>query len=135
MLTAGPTPPSPVDLLMGPKLVRLLEKAGEMGFDQVVLDAPPILGIADAIVLGNQIQAIVFVVKAGDTRKSNIRDALRRLRNGGLAPLGVALTRAQELHSSYYGYDGYYGYGYGKPATAGPAPAEPAGASSRKGGA
>ncbi len=129
LLTAGPTPPSPVDLLMGPKLVRLLEKSAEMGFDQVVLDAPPILGIADAIVLGNQIQAIVFVVKAGDTRKSNIRDALRRLRNGGLAPLGVALTRAQALHSSYYGYDGYYGYGYGKPAEA--AAAAPAGGATR----
>ena len=130
LLTAGPTPPSPVDLLMGPKLVRLLEKSAEMGFDQVVLDAPPILGIADAIVLGNQIQAIVFVVKAGDTRKSNIRDALRRLRNGGLAPLGVALTRAQALHSSYYGYEGYYGYGYGKPAeaaAAGPASGAPRG--------
>jgi len=103
---------------MGPKLFRLLDKASEMGFDQVVLDAPPILGIADSIVLGNQIQSIVFVVKAGDTRKSNIRDALRRLRIGGLTPLGVALTRAPSGHSSYYGHEGYYGYGYGKPVPA-----------------
>lgn len=116
LLTAGPTPPSPVDLLMGPKLFRLLDKAAEMGFDQVVLDAPPLLGIADSIVLGNQIQSIVFVVKAGDTRKSNIRDALRRLRTGGLAPLGIALTRAPSHNASYYGHESYYGYGYGKPA-------------------
>ena len=50
---------------MGPKLLRLLDKAEEMGFDQVVIDAPPILGIADALVLGNQLQNILFVVKAG----------------------------------------------------------------------
>jgi len=57
----------------------------------------------------------VFVVKAADTRKSNIRDALRRLRTGGLAPLGVALTRAPANNASYYSYASYYGYGYGKP--------------------
>lgn len=126
LLTAGPTPPSPVDLLMGPKLLRLLEKAADMGFDQVVLDAPPLLGIADSIVLGNQIQSIVFVVKAGDTRKSSIKDALRRLRTAGLVPLGVALTRAPSHHTSYYGHDSYYGYGYGKPAAVTAGGASPA---------
>ena len=111
VMTAGPTPPSPVDLLMGPKLLRLLDKAEEMGYDQVVIDAPPVLGIADALVLGNQIQSILFVVKAGSTRRSSIKDALRRLRTAGLLPLGVALTSASSQHSSYYGYEGYYGYG------------------------
>ena len=118
LLTAGPTPPSPVDLLMGPKLLRLLDKASEMGFDQVVLDGPPVLGIADAIVLGNQIQSIVFVVRAGMTRKSNIRDALRRLRLAGLMPLGVALTHVSSEHTSATGSETYYGYGYGSPANA-----------------
>jgi len=113
VMTAGPMPPSPVDLLMGPKLLRLLDKAEEMGFDQVVIDSPPILGIADALVLGNQLQNILFVVKAGSTRRSAIRDALRRLRTAGLLPLGVALTSASNQHSSYDGYAGYYGYGSG----------------------
>ena len=114
LLSAGPMPPSPVDLLMGPKLFRLLDKASTMGFDQVVIDAPPILGIADSIVLGNQIPGMIFVVRAGQTRRSSVRDALRRLRVAGLLPLGVALTRAGAGHSTYYGSDAYYGYGYGK---------------------
>ena len=120
LLTAGPTPPSPVDLLMGPKLLRLLEKASEMGYDQVVVDGPPVLGIADAIVLGNQIHSIVFVVRAGMTRKSNIRDALRRLRLAGLMPLGVSLTHVSSQHTSASGYATYYGYGepYGNKANA-----------------
>jgi len=119
VMTAGPTPPSPVDLLMGPRLLGLLDKAEELGYEQIVMDAPPILGIADALVLGNQVQSILFVVKAGATRRSAIRDALRRLRTAGLLPLGVVLTRASSEHSSYYGYEGYYGYGNQK-ATAPP---------------
>lgn len=73
------------------------------------LTRPPVLGIADAIVLGNQVQNILFAVKAGDTRLSSIRDALRRLRLGGLMPLGVVLTSMSAAETSYYGYYGSYG--------------------------
>ena len=106
ILTAGPHPPSPVDLLMGPLLLKLLDRAEAMGFEKIVIDAPPVLGIADAIVLGNQVQNILFVVKAGDTRLSSIRDALRRMRIGGLMPLGVVLTSATAEETQYYGYYG-----------------------------
>jgi len=109
ILTAGPHPPSPVDLLMGPRLMELLDRAEAMGFDKIVIDAPPVLGIADAIVLGNQVQNILFVVKAGDTRLSSIRDAMRRLRLAGLMPLGAVLTSAGAEESQYYGYSGGYG--------------------------
>ncbi|MEX1167274.1 MAG: polysaccharide biosynthesis tyrosine autokinase, partial [Hydrogenophaga sp.] len=113
VLLAGPTPPDPVELLMGSKFKMLLDKAHELGFSQVIIDGPPLLGIADAVVLGNQIQHIVFAVKAGETKKSIIKDALRRLRNAGLAPMGVVLTHARDEHSPGYGYgyESYYGYG------------------------
>jgi succinoglycan biosynthesis transport protein ExoP len=109
VLTAGPSPPNPVDLLMGPKLMTLLDKASAVGISHVIVDGPPVLGIADSIVLGNQIQDILFIVRAGSTRKANIRDALRRLRLSGLAPRGAVLTfaPARALH----GYGAYYGYG------------------------
>ena len=106
ILTSGPHPPSPVDLLMGPRLLQLMDRAEAMGFEKIVIDAPPVLGIADAIVLGNQVQNFLFVVKAGVTRLSSIRDALRRLRLGGLMPLGVVLTSAGAELSQYYGYYG-----------------------------
>jgi len=109
VLTSGPQPPSPVDLLMGPRLLELLDRAETIGFDKIVIDAPPILGIADAIVLGNQLQNILFVVKAGSTRLSRIKDAQRRLRLGGLIPLGVVLTSAGAEETPYYGYYGAYG--------------------------
>lgn len=111
VLLAGPTPPDPVELLMGPKLKMLLEKARELGFVQVIIDGSPLLGIADSVVLGQHVQHIIFATKAGETKKSVIKDALRRLRNAGLAPMGVVLTHAKEEHSLGYGYDNYYGYG------------------------
>lgn len=113
VITAGPIPPDPVELLMGPRLGLLLEKVQAMGYHQIVVDGPPLLGIADAIVLGNQIQNIVFSVKAGGTRKDSIKDALRRLRNAGLAPMGVVLTHARSEHTSDSDYAAYYGEGYG----------------------
>ncbi|MBA4265689.1 MAG: exopolysaccharide biosynthesis protein [Comamonadaceae bacterium] len=112
VITAGPVPPDPVELLMGPKLSILLEKAQDMGFTQIVIDGPPLLGIADAIVLGNQIENLVFAVKAGDTRKDHIHDALRRLRNAGLVPMGIVLTHARKEHAGASTYTDYYGYGY-----------------------
>jgi succinoglycan biosynthesis transport protein ExoP len=112
VLTAGPVPPDPVELLMGPRLGELLEKAQAMGYHQIVIDGPPLLGIADAIVLGNQIQNIVFAVKASGTRKDSIKDALRRLRTAGLAPMGMVLTHARSEHAGDYAYASYYGDGY-----------------------
>jgi succinoglycan biosynthesis transport protein ExoP len=111
VLLAGPTPPDPVELLMGPRLGLLLEKATALGYAHVIIDAPPLLGIADSIVLGNQVQHIVFAVKASETKKNNIKDSLRRLRNAGLLPMGVVLTHARNEHTNDYAYDTYYGYG------------------------
>ena len=128
VITAGPVPPDPVELLMGPKLGLLLERAQAMGFQQIVIDGPPLLGIADAIVLGNQVQHIVFAVKAGGTRKDNIHDALRRLRNAGLVPMGIVLTHARKEHAGTYTYAAYYGgygYGYGYDNAYTPRPAGP----------
>lgn len=109
VLTAGPVPPNPVDLLMGPKLPMFLDLTTTMGYHYVIVDAPPLLGIADSVVLGNQVQNILFVVQASRTRRSQIKDALRRLRLGGLMPRGVLLTQTvRGLHA--HDYESYYGY-------------------------
>jgi len=121
VLTAGPVPPNPVDLLMGPKLLTLLNVTATLGIEYVIVDAPPILGIADSIVLGNQLQNILFVVQASRTRKSHIKNALRRLRLAGLAPRGVVLTQAMR-GGLPQDYDTYYGYGPAEPAPATPTP-------------
>lgn len=127
VMTAGPTPPDPVELLMGPKLMLFLNKAEEMGYSQVIVDGPPLLGLADSLVLGNQIQHIIFTLKAGDTKRSVIKDSLRRMRTAGLMPMGVVLTHAKDEHAPGYGYgyQSYYGYGEEPARTKAVAPVSP----------
>jgi capsular exopolysaccharide synthesis family protein len=110
VLTAGPIPPNPVDLLTGPKLMLLLNITAALGIDYVIVDAPPMLGLADAVVLGNQMQNVLFVVQGSSTRKTHIKTALRRLRQAGLVPRGVVLTQALH-HAMQQDYGSYYGYG------------------------
>jgi polysaccharide biosynthesis transport protein len=117
VLTAGPTPPDPVELLMGSRFMLLLEDARTLGYAHVVVDSPPMMGLADALVLGNQIPHMVFAVKAGSTRRSAMKDAMRRLRNGGMAPMGVIFTHVNENHGAAYGYESYYGYSEATPSS------------------
>ena len=107
-IPAGPLPPNPVELLSGPKLLELLAELGAR-FPSIVLDAPPVLGIADALVLGNQVGAVLFVVAAGTTRKAHLRAALKRLRQASVAPVGAVMTKL-DLRDGMYGYESAYYY-------------------------
>ena len=108
VIPAGPQPPNPVELLSGPKLVGLISELGER-FSQIVMDAPPVLGIADALVLGNHVGSVLFVVAAGGTRKAHAKAALKRLRQAGVVPIGALMTKV-DLRDGMHGYESAYYY-------------------------
>jgi polysaccharide biosynthesis transport protein len=111
VMTAGPIPPSPVDLLTGPRMGELMDLLQAQGAQYIIFDGPPVLGLADAIVLGNQVQSVLYVAQASQTRKSHVKDAFRRLRMAGIMPRGVVLTKTTAQNTAYYTYESYYGYG------------------------
>lgn len=115
VMTTGPLPPNPVELLSSTKMLSLLSQCEEH-FAHVVVDGPPVLGIADAIVLSNQVENAVFVIESGRTRKGHAKAALKRLHQAGVHPLGVILTKIDAYHD-LYGYGTSY-YQYAKPAIA-----------------
>jgi capsular exopolysaccharide synthesis family protein len=115
VMTTGPLPPNPVELLSSSKMMAMLEQAEEH-FAHVVVDGPPVLGIADAIVLANQVENAVFVIESGRTRKGHAKAALKRLYQAGVHPIGVILTKIDAYHD-LYGYGTSY-YQYAKPAIA-----------------
>ena len=115
VMTTGPLPPNPVELLSSMKLLSLLSQCEEH-FAHVIVDGPPVLGIADSIVLCNQVDNSVFVVESGKTRKGHAKAALKRLQQAGVYPLGVILTKIDAYHD-VYGANSYY-YQYSKPALA-----------------
>lgn len=110
LITGGPLPPNPAELLAGPNLQKLLSPTST-NFDHIVIDGPPILGIADSIILCNKVDASLFVIESSKTRKAAIRNAIRRLRQAGRAPLGAILTKLGS-EMSMYGYESdFYYYG------------------------
>ena len=112
VMTTGPLPPNPVELLSSMKLLSLLTQCEEH-FAHVIVDGPPVLGIADSIVLSNQVDNAVFVIESGRTRKGHAKAALKRLHQVGVHPLGVILTKIDAYHD-LYGYNSYY-YQYAQP--------------------
>jgi polysaccharide biosynthesis transport protein len=121
-VTAGPVPPNPAELLGSARLTSLLTEASER-FDLVVIDTPPIMGLADAPIIASSGAATIFVAGAGQARVAQVRTALRRLQLARAHILGVALTKFDAEAAGYgygYGDGGYGGYGYGQePAVAG----------------
>lgn len=106
-LPTGPLPPNPAELLMGSKMMSLLTVAIEK-FDLVVLDGPPVLGLADAPILANMARGTLLVVQAGRTRIPMARNALKRLQTARGHVIGALLTHFQSQHAG-----SAYGYGYG----------------------
>jgi polysaccharide biosynthesis transport protein len=111
-MPSGPLPPNAADLLASSRLFSLLSIGLEV-FDLVILDGPPVMGLADAPLLSSAASATIFVVGAGQARTGVVRGALKRLQYARGVVIGTVLTKHDARGAGYgYGY-GYGGYGYG----------------------
>ena len=116
-LPCGPVPNHPAELLSGARLKAMLDEAREQ-YDMVVLDGPPVLGLADATLLGGVADGVMLVVEAGKTRVGAARGAVRRLQAGRARVLGALLTKFDPRKVGYGArerYDYYYEYGPEEP--------------------
>ena len=109
VMPSGPLPPNPAELLASAKMASLLTLAAEK-FDLVIIDGPPVLGLADAPLLGNLAEATVLVVEYGATRRGFATDAIKRLRVARTRLLGAVLTKAEANARGYGYYQNYYYY-------------------------
>ncbi|RYY25571.1 MAG: polysaccharide biosynthesis tyrosine autokinase [Sphingomonadales bacterium] len=113
VMCAGPHPPSAGELLSGTRLGRMFEELAQH-FDHVVIDAPPVMGLADAPLIGGRAEATIFVIEGHGTRRSTARVAVSRLLAANVQVIGAVLTKFDVKRAHYgYGYDYGYGYGYG----------------------
>lgn len=108
LMTAGPTVPNPADLLSTNAYSQMVERALTR-FDIVIADGPPILGLADALLLGAQSEAVIMVVEAATIRRSQVLNALNRLRSANVQIVGAVLNKFNR-NSSGYGYGYQYQY-------------------------
>jgi succinoglycan biosynthesis transport protein ExoP len=110
VLPCGPLPPNPAELLAGDGLKRFLDAALEI-YSMVVIDGPPVLGLADAPTLAAAVAGTVFVVESNGTRRGLGRTAVQRLQLGKARILGGVLTKF-DVKKSAYGYSAGYAYAY-----------------------
>jgi non-specific protein-tyrosine kinase len=106
VLTSGPLPPNPSELLASHRMRRLIDRL-EHEADMVILDTPPALPVTDAALLAARVNGTLLVTEAGRTRRASARQALDSLNQVGANILGVALNRV-----SLRGVEGYYHYHY-----------------------
>ena len=82
-------------------------------FDHIVIDSAPVLPVSDAIVLGNNVDGTLMVVRAEKTNRPAVTNALSRLSKANVPVFGVVLSQVTAKNISYYYSDGSYGY-YGE---------------------
>lgn len=112
-ITSGPLPPSPTELLSSTRMQQVLEDLVNR-FDLVVVDSPPVLGLADAPLMAGLVEGVVLVVQSERSRRGTLRSSLQRLRASRTNIIGAVLTmfdpeKVGNKYSEYYGYN-YYQY-------------------------
>ncbi len=114
ILTCGPVPPNPAELLHTQAFVDLMKHAATT-FDRVIIDSPPIGAVSDAVVMSTQVDGTVLVLKSGVTSKDMARRTVRALRDVKARVLGAILNDIdlEDRQAGGYYYYTKYGYYYG----------------------
>jgi succinoglycan biosynthesis transport protein ExoP len=113
VLTAGPLPPDPAELLGSQRMREIVDRLKEQA-DLVIFDSSPVQAVADASVLSCFLGGTVLVVHAGHSRRGNVRKAREALATAGANVLGAVLNRIPGgEHSHYSQYYGGYGGDHG----------------------
>jgi len=114
VLTCGPVPPNPSELLHTNRFVDVLNECSKL-YDRVILDSPPTSAVTDPAVLGNLCDGVILVVKAGETTRETAMHARRQLTAAKAKLLGVVVNAIDFSNPAYgyeYYYRNYYRYGY-----------------------
>ncbi|MEH7371580.1 CpsD/CapB family tyrosine-protein kinase [Priestia megaterium] len=105
VLTSGPIPPNPSELLASAQMAELLKEMKEQ-FDMIIFDTPPILAVADAQILANQVDGTILVVSSAKTEKDAALKSKELLSNAQGKLLGVVLNNRKVEEGNYYYYYG-----------------------------
>jgi len=118
VMTAGPIPPNPSELLASEAMEQMLHTLSEQ-YDVILIDTPPINVVTDAMELAKNISGIVLVVRYGKTTDEDVDNVFDRVKLANMNLLGFILNGVRSKHAGYYSKYGkgkyYYkkGYGYG----------------------
>lgn len=107
VVTSGPIPPNPSELLNSHQMEKLVAEFGE-DFDTVIIDAPPLVPLTDAAILARLADGAVFVIRQGVTRREQVSAGVESLRAVNARLLGVVLNMAPKKDVEAYTYRASY---------------------------
>jgi tyrosine-protein kinase Etk/Wzc len=115
VVTTGQRPPNPSELLMHERFAQMLAELEDL-VDILIVDAPPVLAVSDAAIIGRHTGATLMVARAGMHPLREIEQAVKRLAQAGVAVKGFVFNDLDTVRQRYrYGYKGYvYQYSYKK---------------------
>jgi Mrp family chromosome partitioning ATPase len=116
LFPAGTPRVDPSQLLQGDRLGKLLAQARE-SFDMIIIDAPPVLPVPDALTIGRWTDGAVLAVRFDTSRFPLVERAARRLTHVGVPLIGAVVNGVRSTESSYGGYYTYGASTYGNEAT------------------
>jgi capsular exopolysaccharide synthesis family protein len=111
ILTAGPVPPNPSELLSSYRMGDLLRNVLKQ-YDFVLLDSPPIMTVTDSLVLSKIVEGTIMVVRSGRSTYDTVARGIKSLQDLNAHLLGLVINGLDIKKRAYY-YDKYYAYGYG----------------------
>lgn len=114
LIPAGAVPPNPQELLMSPRLSKLMSEL-RARYDYIVVDSPPCMAVSDAMILSGLVDSVIYVVKSNATAIHVAQRGVGQLLQKNAAILGVVLNqvdikKARRHGESYEGYYDHYGY-------------------------
>lgn len=107
VLTAGSAAPNPAELVGSEKMAQLIELLG-LRYDYIIVDSPPILPVADSLMLSQIVDGVVLVVRSGTTERQLAQEATRRLRRVNANVLGAVMNDVDISRSSFKSYGDAY---------------------------
>lgn len=108
LLSGGPIPPNPAELVGSKRMKRLIEVLSEQ-FDVVLIDTPPIIAVTDAAIIAQEVDGVILVLASGEVNKEFAKRAKAHLDKVGAKILGAVLNKADMKTSEYHYYYYYHG--------------------------
>ncbi|QDI92984.1 polysaccharide biosynthesis tyrosine autokinase [Salicibibacter halophilus] len=105
VVTCGPIPPNPSELLGSQKMKDIIQEARTL-YDYIVIDTPPVLAVTDAQIVAGMSDGVLLVVASGETEKEEARKATDLLKQTNAKMLGAVLNRQERKNSNYMYYYG-----------------------------
>lgn len=110
VITGGTLSPNPLEMLSSQRAKNMLAELGK-DYDRVIIDSPPLLAVADAVILAHLADAVILVAWGGKTSISLVKRALQTIENvKDIKILGVAINKLDVSRRGYYQYYPYYDY-------------------------